>query len=95
MSDVVPVEYLYQPWVFEDLDGYLAHEVKLLQIIRKTPKRVYFADMFGRTRYVDRVALDRDGCAGVGRGTGRYHVYVNLHDAEPTPRETTAPTEAE
>lgn len=88
MTTLTAVEYLYQSWMFEDQDGYLDTEVLHLPITKKTPKRIFFTDMFGRPKSVDRQHLEQHGWAGVERGTGRYHVHANLADAEPAPRET-------
>lgn len=86
-TDVVLVEYLYQPWMFEDNEGYLTTEVRHLRITKRTGKRIFFNDMFGRPKSVDRETVERDGCAGVGRGTGRYFVYADRAAAGPAPAE--------
>jgi hypothetical protein len=88
VTDVVPVEYLYSPWMYEDERGHLDTEVKLFRITKRTPKRVFFDAGRGRAKSVDREQLEREGRVWV-REFGGYSVYANRADAEPTPREAT------
>lgn len=88
MSDVVPVEYLYSPWMYEDERGHLDTEVKLFRITKRTPKRVFFTAWSGRVKSVDRGQLEATGRAWI-RDSGGYSVHVDRADAEPTPREAT------
>lgn len=78
MTTPAPVEFLYELWDANWDDGPLGnYEVHAHPITRKTPKRIYFTYLNGRTGFVDRQRIEADGEVYY-RYTGR-----RLHLAEP------------
>lgn len=55
-------EYLYELWDANWDDGPLGNwEILRYPITKKTAKRIYFTDHYGRTGYVDRQRIEADG----------------------------------
>lgn len=65
MADLAPIEYLYgiDSSVSDDSRFYEPPRVVRFRITKKTPKRVYYLrrDWSPGERFVDRLALERDG----------------------------------
>lgn len=77
-DEVVATEYLYELWDANWDDGPLGNYTVLRhEITKKTPKRIYFTYLNGRTGFVDRQRIEADGEI--------YHGYTNhrLHLAPP------------
>ncbi|MGS2592051.1 hypothetical protein [Streptomyces hebeiensis] len=72
------VEYLYELWDANWDDGPLGnYQILAHPITKKTPKRIYFTYLNGRTGFVDRQKIEADGEI--------YHGYTMclLHLARP------------
>jgi len=78
MTAPAPVEFLYELWDANWDDGPLGnYQILAHPITRKTPKRIYFTYLNGRTGFVDRQRIEADGEI--------YHGYTRhrLHLAKP------------
>lgn len=57
-----PAEFLYELWDANWDDGPLGnYEIIRYPITKKTPRRIYFTDGYGRTGFVDRQKIEADG----------------------------------
>ncbi|MER6605850.1 hypothetical protein ABT282_08015 [Streptomyces sp. NPDC000927] len=77
-AEPVLVEYLYELWDANWDDGPLSnYQILRHEITKKTPKRIYFTYLNGRTGFVDRQKIETDGEI--------YHGYTRrrLHLAPP------------
>lgn len=79
-------EYLYELWDANWDDGPLGnYKILRHEITRKTPKRIYFTYLNGRTGFVDRQRIEIDGVIYHGTSLRRLHLAPPEIPARPQP----------
>lgn len=98
--DARTVEHLYFVYDTDELNGRTAYHVGTAQIIKKTPKRIYFRYENGvtrskqeATRFLDREVLERDGEVSLPGGwwEPERHLYATEDAAQAVIDARTAP----
>lgn len=86
MTAPVPAEFLYELWDANWDDGPLGNYKILRHPIRKkTPTRIYFTYLNGRTGFVDRQRIETDGEIYHGSTLSRLHLTPPEIPSRPTP----------